>query len=140
MELFSRENLEMFISQSYAKNMGLYGERVGALSIVVSDKSLVASVLGQLKRVIRPMYSTPPGYGAKIAAKILRKLLTLTTISSFLNTKIIFICGLFTPSSWDGSLGEIGTRSITRGSACVSETGTLSRSRRPSSSSFLLLK
>mmetsp|Transcript_7345 Transcript_7345/g.22394 ORF Transcript_7345/g.22394 Transcript_7345/m.22394 type:complete len:418 (+) Transcript_7345:61-1314(+) len=71
-ELFAKADMEMFISQSYAKNMGLYGERVGALSIVVSDKSLTDSVLGQLKRVIRPMYSSPPAYGAKIAARIIR--------------------------------------------------------------------
>ncbi|OAE23186.1 hypothetical protein AXG93_1630s1010 [Marchantia polymorpha subsp. ruderalis] len=70
---------EPFIAQSYAKNMehGLYGERVGALSIVVRDSSVAARVESQLKLVIRPMYSSPPTYGAAIVSTILHLILHL---------------------------------------------------------------
>ncbi|KAL3687952.1 hypothetical protein R1sor_014261 [Riccia sorocarpa] len=68
---FVNDGGETFIAQSYAKNMGLYGERVGALSIVVTDPAVAVRVESQLKLVIRPMYSNPPAYGAAIAATIL---------------------------------------------------------------------
>jgi len=62
---------EMLLAQSFAKNMGLYGERVGALSVVCASKAVAARVEGQLKLVIRPMYSNPPRHGAEIAARVL---------------------------------------------------------------------
>lgn len=62
---------EMLLAQSFAKNMGLYGERVGALSVVCGNKDVAARVEGQLKLVIRPMYSNPPRHGAEIAARVL---------------------------------------------------------------------
>ena len=61
----------MFVSQSYAKNMGLYGLRTGALHIVTPNKETQAKVLSQLKMVIRANYSSPPLSGARIAEKIL---------------------------------------------------------------------
>jgi aspartate aminotransferase len=51
--------------------MGLYGERVGALSIVCKSAPVASRVDSQLKMVIRPMYSSPPAHGAAIAAAIL---------------------------------------------------------------------
>lgn len=73
--LFASEpGLEMFISQSYAKNLGLYGERVGALSVVFKDgtaSSTLAAVRSQLKVIARTMYSSPPVHGAKIVSEIL---------------------------------------------------------------------
>ncbi|KAH9305334.1 hypothetical protein KI387_009738, partial [Taxus chinensis] len=59
------------IAQSYAKNMGLYGERVGALSIICRSENVAKRVESQLKLVIRPMYSNPPIHGASIVATIL---------------------------------------------------------------------
>eukprot|EP00182_Erythrolobus_australicus_P005797 CAMPEP_0185829664 /NCGR_PEP_ID=MMETSP1353-20130828/382_1 /TAXON_ID=1077150 /ORGANISM="Erythrolobus australicus, Strain CCMP3124" /LENGTH=432 /DNA_ID=CAMNT_0028527481 /DNA_START=18 /DNA_END=1316 /DNA_ORIENTATION=+ len=72
--LFVDAGLDVVVTQSYAKNMGLYGERVGALSLVMSSKDpkVRSAVLSQLKQVIRAMYSNPPALGAKIAARILR--------------------------------------------------------------------
>ena len=62
----------MLVCQSYAKNMGLYGERVGAFDVVCDDASEAAAVLSQLKQaIVRPMYSSPPLHGARIAAAIL---------------------------------------------------------------------
>jgi len=63
--------IELFASQSYAKNLGLYGERVGALNIVSRDAATAEAVKSQLKVIIRPMYSNPPLHGAQIVAKIL---------------------------------------------------------------------
>jgi aspartate/tyrosine/aromatic aminotransferase len=61
----------MILAQSFAKNMGLYGERAGALHIVCSTSDEKKRVESQLKGVIRPMYSNPPRHGAAIAAEIL---------------------------------------------------------------------
>lgn len=70
--MFVADGGECMVAQSYAKNMGLYGERVGALSIVCKTSDVAGRVESQLKLVIRPMYSNPPIHGASIAATILR--------------------------------------------------------------------
>uniref|UniRef100_A0A0C9S8G8 Aspartate aminotransferase n=1 Tax=Wollemia nobilis TaxID=56998 RepID=A0A0C9S8G8_9CONI len=69
--LFVADGGECLIAQSYAKNMGLYGERVGALSIICRTENVAKRVESQLKLVIRPMYSSPPIHGATIVATIL---------------------------------------------------------------------
>eukprot|EP00904_Undaria_pinnatifida_P001839 jgi/Undpi1/11656/HiC_scaffold_36.g13951.m1 len=61
----------LVLAQSYAKNFGLYGERIGALSVVCNDAEEAARVGSQLKLVIRPMYSNPPVYGARLVSEIL---------------------------------------------------------------------
>ena len=70
-----REMLKKGVStscaQSFAKNFGLYGERVGAFSIVCANKDEKDRVESQLKILIRPMYSNPPIHGARIVEKIL---------------------------------------------------------------------
>lgn len=70
--MFVADGGECFAAQSYAKNMGLYGERVGALSIVCKTGDVASRVESQLKLVIRPMYSNPPLHGASIVATILK--------------------------------------------------------------------
>eukprot|EP00798_Chlamydomonas_sp_ICE-L_P003903 gene3903-13973_t len=69
--MFAAAGVEMLLAQSYAKNMGLYGERVGALSVVCKSPADAKRVESQLKLVIRPMFSNPPIHGAAIAAKVL---------------------------------------------------------------------
>ena len=66
-------NNGIFLCQSFAKNMGLYGERVGSLSIVLpeADSQLKERVNSQLKRIVRGIYSSPPGYGSRIANVLL---------------------------------------------------------------------
>ena len=49
---------------------GLYGERVGALSFVLSDDGAAKRVLSQLKRIARAIYSNPPVHGARIVAEV----------------------------------------------------------------------
>lgn len=70
--IFVADGGECLAAQSYAKNMGLYGERVGALSIVCKTADAASKVESQLKLVIRPMYSSPPLHGASIVAAILK--------------------------------------------------------------------
>jgi aspartate aminotransferase, mitochondrial len=53
--------------------LGLYGERVGAFTVVCQDKDEVERVMSQIKILIRPLYSNPPIHGARIAAKILNQ-------------------------------------------------------------------
>ena len=69
--LFAESGLSFFVSSSFSKSFSLYGERVGALSIVTQSKEESARVLSQLKRVIRTNYSNPPTHGAAIAAAVL---------------------------------------------------------------------
>lgn len=68
---FIKEGFSMVVAQSFAKTMGLYGERTGALHIVCNDKPTSDKVLSQLKIIIRSNYSSPPVHGARLAAKIL---------------------------------------------------------------------
>jgi len=63
--------LPVAVTQSFSKNMGLYGERVGSLSFVCQDKEEKERVLSQIKILIRPMYSNPPVHGARLAATIM---------------------------------------------------------------------
>jgi aspartate aminotransferase len=59
------------LAQSFAKNFGLYGERVGAFSLVCESAEEKKRVESQLKIVVRAMYSNPPIHGARIVAEIL---------------------------------------------------------------------
>ncbi|GAB1293522.1 Aspartate aminotransferase, mitochondrial [Apodemus speciosus] len=68
---FIEQGINVCLCQSYAKNMGLYGERVGAFTIVCKDAEEAKRVESQLKILIRPLYSNPPLNGARIAATIL---------------------------------------------------------------------
>ena len=68
---FLEQGHNMCLSQSFAKNMGLYGERVGAFSVIAENSEEAGRVASQLKILIRPMYSNPPIHGARIVQKIL---------------------------------------------------------------------
>ena len=68
---FVADGHELLLAQSYAKNFGLYGERVGALSVVCADAAAKARVESQLKRIARPIWSNPPAHGARVVARVL---------------------------------------------------------------------
>jgi aromatic-amino-acid transaminase len=68
---FVASGVQFFISSSFSKNFSLYGERVGALSIVTSSKEEAGRVASQVKRVIRTNYSNPPTHGGAIVAAVL---------------------------------------------------------------------
>jgi aspartate/tyrosine/aromatic aminotransferase len=69
---FVREGHEMFIAYSYSKNFGLYGERVGFLTIICSKSESVSKIGSQIKSLIRGNYSNPPLHGARIVSTILK--------------------------------------------------------------------
>lgn len=58
------------MSQSYSKNLGLYGERVGAFTFIGQDADTAKRVLSQCKRIARAIYSNPPVHGARIVAEV----------------------------------------------------------------------
>ncbi|KAL6765470.1 aspartate aminotransferase [Haematococcus lacustris] len=70
--IFLADGHRLGCSQSYAKNMGLYGQRVGCLSLVTDEASQVAAVESQMKQIARPMYSNPPQHGALLVTKVLQ--------------------------------------------------------------------
>ena len=61
----------VFVSSSFSKSLSLYGERVGALSVVTQDADEAGRTLSQLKRVIRTNYSNPPTHGGQAVAMVL---------------------------------------------------------------------
>jgi aromatic-amino-acid transaminase len=69
--LFADAGLLFFVASSFSKSFSLYGERVGALTIVTAGSDESARVLSQLKRVIRTNYSNPPTHGSSIVAAVL---------------------------------------------------------------------
>ena len=70
-DMFLNAGLDFFVATSFSKSFSLYGERVGALSVVCGSNDEAARVLSQLKRVIRTNYSNPPTHGAQVVATVL---------------------------------------------------------------------
>ncbi|XP_065915037.1 aspartate aminotransferase, mitochondrial-like [Dysidea avara] len=68
---FVKDGHKLLLTQSFAKNMGLYGERVGAMTILTDSKEETKAVESQVKIIIRPMWANPPINGARIATIIL---------------------------------------------------------------------
>ena len=69
--MFGASGLQFLVSSSFSKSFSLYGERVGALSIITAAKDESARVLSQLKRVVRTNYSNPPIHGGAVVAAVL---------------------------------------------------------------------
>ena len=69
--LFAEAGGPLFVSNSFSKSFSLYGERVGALSIVAASAEEASRVLSQLKRVVRTNYSNPPIHGSQVVATVL---------------------------------------------------------------------
>ncbi len=87
---FVDAGLDFFVSTSFSKSFSLYGERVGALSVLCAGKDEAARVLSQLKIVIRTNYSNPPTHGGAIVAGVLN------------NPELRAL--------WEGELGEMRVR------------------------------
>lgn len=68
---FADSGLPLLVSTSFSKSLSLYGERIGALSLVCADADEAARLLSQDKIVIRTNYSNPPTHGAQLAASVL---------------------------------------------------------------------
>ncbi|RXW19880.1 hypothetical protein EST38_g5977 [Candolleomyces aberdarensis] len=122
---FVAQGHQVAVAQSFAKNMGLYGERTGAFSLTVADPEEKARVDSQLKIIIRPMYSNPPAHGARIASQILGD----ATLYAHWETEVkgmadriismrekiysILTHDLKTPGTWDHIKNQIGMFSYT---------------------------
>lgn len=88
--LFAGMDMTVFVSSSFSKSFSLYGERVGALTVISGSKDEATRVLSQLKRVIRTNYSNPPTHGG-------------TVVSTVLNTPELF-------TLWEQELGGMRER------------------------------
>src|SRR5438105_9999031 len=69
--LFAGAMTPVFLSSSFSKSFSLYGERVGALSVVSASQEEAARVLSQVKRIVRTNYSNPPTHGSQLVATVL---------------------------------------------------------------------
>jgi aspartate aminotransferase len=65
------QHVPILLAQSFAKNFGLYGERVGTLSVLCGDATQKERILSELRCIIRPMYSSPPRHGSSIVKTVL---------------------------------------------------------------------
>ena len=68
---FAQAGMPLFVSNSFSKSFSLYGERVGALSVVAETSEEGARVLSQIKRLVRANYSNPPTHGGQVVATVL---------------------------------------------------------------------
>jgi aspartate aminotransferase len=68
---FVSQGHNILLSQSFSKNMGLYGERVGLFSVVNESADHKARTDSQIKILVRPLYSNPPLSGPRIVKEVL---------------------------------------------------------------------
>lgn len=71
LRIFTEQLPELLIASSFSKNFGLYNERVGAFTLVSSEKAVSDDAFSQVKTIIRANYSNPPAHGGKVVAAIL---------------------------------------------------------------------
>lgn len=116
---FVSQGFELFCAQSFAKNFGLYNERVGNLLIVMNDKKALTNSLSQISVRIRAMYSNPPNHGARIVTTILNSPELFAEWMDCVKTMSSRIIGirdslkqkladLKTPGNWDHITNQIG--------------------------------
>ncbi len=71
LRLFASQCDEIIIASSFSKNVGLYNERVGALTLVGKNEKETQNAFSQIKSIARVIYSNPPAHGAAIVTEIL---------------------------------------------------------------------
>ena len=110
--------------QSFAKNFGMYCERVGCLHVLAADATSASAAGSQLEALIRPMYSNPPAHGARVVAHILNTpelnaewraelaaaMARVSRMRTLLRDALI---ERKTPGSWDHITSQIGMFSYT---------------------------
>lgn len=117
--------IDMFVGQSYAKNMGLYGERIGTLTVISNNAKALPNVKNQLKSIARTLYSSPPVYGARIVSAILSnndyfeewKVDLKKMANRILRMRKLLKQALIdnkTPGNWDHITSQIGMFSFTK--------------------------
>ncbi|KAI0256746.1 aspartate aminotransferase [Lactifluus subvellereus] len=129
---FVSRGVPMLVCQSFAKNAGLYGERVGALHLVLPNKETASRVRSQLSVLQRSEISNPPSYGARVVALILNnpelfdewkadiKTMAGRIIAMRRELHRLLTEELKTPGNWDHIINQIGMFSFTGISAAQS--------------------
>ncbi|XP_055618857.1 aspartate aminotransferase, cytoplasmic [Toxorhynchites rutilus septentrionalis] len=121
---FVERGFELFCAQSFAKNFGLYNERIGNLTVVQKDVTTSAAVASQITLLIRGMYSNPPAFGSRIVGLVLNDptlraewMQCIQTMSSRIITmrKALYdeLVALKTPGTWEHITQQIGMFSYT---------------------------
>lgn len=121
---FVSRGFELFCAQSYAKNFGLYCERVGNLTFVQKDAATSAAVLSQLTLIVRAMYSNPPAFGGRIVDTILNspdlrkewyECIKIMSSRIIKMRKALYdeLVRLGTPGTWNHIVDQIGMFSYT---------------------------
>ncbi|KAG8936576.1 Aspartate aminotransferase, cytoplasmic [Tulasnella sp. 418] len=122
---FEQRGVPLLVCQSFAKNAGLYGERVGALHVVGSNQEEANRVRSQLSVLQRSEISNPPSHGARLIALILNnpdlfeewkrdiKTMAYRIIDMREKLRDILVNELKTPGNWDHITSQIGMFSFT---------------------------
>eukprot|EP01017_Pseudomicrothorax_dubius_P043563 TRINITY_DN727_c0_g1_i1.p1 TRINITY_DN727_c0_g1~~TRINITY_DN727_c0_g1_i1.p1 ORF type:complete len:199 (-),score=38.17 TRINITY_DN727_c0_g1_i1:155-751(-) len=116
---FVDAGIPVLLAQSFAKNMGLYGLRVGLFSVVCENQSEAQAVQSQLKQLARPLWSNPPIIGARIVSGVLKnqELYTLwlneikkmaTRSNSMRKAMVDNLKALNSPHIWDHITEQVG--------------------------------
>jgi len=116
-----QRGFELFVAQSFSKSMGLYGERIGCLIVVLAEGRAqdATNTLGQLKLIARAMYISPPKYGAEIVSRVLSDPALMEEWKKCLKVMVDRIQAmrtalkgrlqkLGTPGNWDHITNQIG--------------------------------
>ena len=122
--LFMAAGLQFLVAESFAKNLGLYGERIGALHVVCPDPETAKKVFSGIQIDIRAMYSNPPSFGARIVGRILKTpelfaewVAELKAVSERIQKmrKLLYdaLVANKTPGTWDHVIKQIGMFSYT---------------------------
>jgi len=121
---FALRGFDMLCTQSFAKNFGLYNERVGNLTLIVKDPKVIPNMKAQITLLVRGNYSNPPHHGARIVLTVLTNpelfeewkqcIMTMSTriktVRQMLRDKLV---ALGTPGTWDHITQQIGMFSYT---------------------------
>lgn len=121
---FVERGFELFCAQSYAKNFGLYCERVGNLSVVQKTADTAAATKSHLTLLVRAMYSNPPAFGARIVGTILNdetlrkewyECIKIMSNRILKMRRALFdeLTRLGTPGTWNHIIDQIGMFSYT---------------------------
>jgi len=121
---FVERGFELFCSQSFSKNFGLYNERAGNLTVVLQDAAVIPAFKSQMTLIIRAMYSNPPAHGCRIVDTVLKDPAMFQEwkdcIKTMANRIIDMRAGLRerieklgTPGTWNHITDQIGMFSYT---------------------------
>lgn len=116
-----QRGFELFVAQSFSKNMALYGERIGCLTVVLGEGRAqdATNIISQLKLIARAMYVSPPKYGAEIVSRVLSDPALMEEWKKCLKVMVARIQAmriglkerlqkLGTPGNWDHITNQIG--------------------------------